>query len=655
MASPSSSSLLSLGSMAEPLETSLLISPIPQKPNPDPDSERISLSPATDDEIFLAEYRRLARVFATGCTDQRLPPFSFIGSSSSTSVVAAPDAHLASLPFASCMFAKKKKKMKKDRSAEMVRISSPTEQDQIHFRDIIRRARTTFESLRLLIIQDEARRESLGVLEKRSRADLKAAAFMSKRGLWLNRDKRIIGSIPGICIGDFCFFRVELCVIGLHGHLQAGIDYVSAGRSSSGEPIATSIIVSGGYEDDEDRGDVLIYTGHGGLNRNQHKMYASQKLERGNLALERSMNYGIEIRVIRGMKINHGPAGMVYVYDGLYRVVNYWTDIGKSGFEVYKYKLLRIEGQEEMGSAMFKLAASLKLGSWSVRKSFYFCNDISMGRESFPVSLYNDLDYDKDPLQFQYSHHPIYPPAILEKVHGDGRRGCECETKCSAECYCATLNGGEFAYDASGVLLRGKPLIYECGTACRCQLNCPNRVSQKGIRRRLEVFRSNETVWGVRSWDFIQAGTFICEFSGMVLTKEQAELLSVARRSLVQPNGFPTRWVEWGDISDVFSDYMPSTYPYLPELNFSLDVTRARNVACYLSHSCSPNVFMQFVLYDHYNLSYPHLMVFALENIPPLRELSIDYGVIDEWSGKLTVKSVLMLHGKWGRFLSYRL
>ena len=48
-------------------------------------------------------------------------------------------------------------------------------------------------------------------------------------------------------------------------------------------------------------------------------------------------------------------------------------------------------------------------------------------------------------------------------------------------------------------------------------------------------------------------------------------------------------------------------------------------------------MFVQFVLFDHYNASYPHLMIFAMENIPPLRELSINYGMVDEWVGKLTM------------------
>ncbi|PQM36103.1 hypothetical protein Pyn_29464 [Prunus yedoensis var. nudiflora] len=53
--------------------------------------------------------------------------------------------------------------------------------------------------------------------------------------------------------------------------------------------------------DDEDAGDVIIYTGHGGQDK-FNRQCAHQKLEGGNLALERSMHYGIEVRVIRGIK-----------------------------------------------------------------------------------------------------------------------------------------------------------------------------------------------------------------------------------------------------------------------------------------------------------------------------------------------------------------
>ncbi|KAJ6420941.1 hypothetical protein OIU84_028344 [Salix udensis] len=145
------------------------------------------------------------------------------------------------------------------RSSELVRVTDLGIEDQRYFRDLVRRTRMVYDSLRILSILEEKRRG-----ERRARGDLRAASAMRDCGLWLNRDKRI-----------------------------AGIDYLPASQSSNREPIATSIIVSGGYEDDEDAGDVIIYTGHGGQDK-LNRQCEHQKLEGGNLALERSMRHGIE-------------------------------------------------------------------------------------------------------------------------------------------------------------------------------------------------------------------------------------------------------------------------------------------------------------------------------------------------------------------------
>jgi hypothetical protein len=50
---------------------------------------------------------------------------------------------------------------------------------------------------------------------------------------------------------------------------------------------------------------------------------------------------------------------------------------------------------------------------------------------------------------------------------------------------------------------------------------------------------------------------------------------------------------------------------------------------------------MQFVLHDHLDIRFPHVMLFARENIPPLTELTFDYGSVpssySEESGKRRV------------------
>ncbi|KAK3187715.1 hypothetical protein Dsin_027276 [Dipteronia sinensis] len=526
------------------------------------------------------------------------------------------------------------------RSSELVRVQDLGMEDWKYFRDNVRKTRMLYDSLRILSVDEEDKRRGLGQ-GRRARGDLMAASVMRDHGLWLNRDKRIVGPIPGILIGDLFFFRMELCVVGLHGQAQAGIDYLPGSQSASGEPIATSIIVSGGYEDDEDGGEVLVYTGHGGQDK-LNRQCEHQRLEGGNLALERSMHYGIEIRVIRGIKKYEGSvSNKVYVYDGLYKILDCWFDVGRSGFGVYKFRLVRIVGQPEMGSVILKYAETLRTRPLTVRPKGYLSLDISMQKEAMPVLLFNDIDNDHDPLYYEYLAKTVFPPFVYNYNSQEGSgAGCCCVSGCTYGCLCAMKNGGEFAYDNSGSLLRGKPLIFECGPFCQCPPNCRNRVSQKGSRHRLEVFRSRETGYGVRSLDLIHAGDFICEYTGVVLTMEQAQIFAMNGDNLVYPNRFIARWAEWGDLSRVLPDYMPPSYPSIPPLDFAMDVSRMRNAACYISHSVTPNVLVQYVLYDHNNLMFPHIMLFALENIPPMRELSLDYGVgvaADEWTGKLAI------------------
>ncbi|MED6112928.1 Histone-lysine N-methyltransferase member suvh2 [Stylosanthes scabra] len=473
--------------------------------------------------------------------------------------------------------------------------------------------------------------------KKRLRGDLIAAQMMKKQHLWLNRDKRIVGAIPGIYVGDVFLFRMELCVLGLHGQIQAGIDYLAASMSPNNEPIATSVIISGGYEDDMDQGDVVVYTGQGGQATNSVRQATHQKMESGNLALERSMYHNIEVRVIRGMKYEGAASksGKIYVYDGLYRITECWFDVGKSGFGVFKYKLVRIEGQAKMGSAILKEAREIRKSGVDFQPMYCLSVDISNGKEKVPVRLFNDIDDIKDPLYFDYGRTTGFPPFVHHQT--GTATGCGCVSGCKDECFCSMKNGGEFPYNLQGILVRGKPLIFECGPFCSCPPNCRNRVSQNGMKNRLEVFRSRQTGWGVRSLDLIQAGSFICEYAGVVLTREQAQLLTMNGDVLIYPNRFSERWAEWGDLSPVNPEYQRPSYPSIPPLDFSLDVSTVRNVACYMSHSSSPNVMVQFVLFDHNNLMFPHIMLFAMENIPPMRELSLDYGVADEWTGKLSI------------------
>ena len=92
---------------------------------------------------------------------------------------------------------------------------------------------------------------------------------------------RHFGPIPTVQEGQTFASRYELRLSGVHLPLQAGI-------SGSQQEGADSIVLSGGYEDDEDRGDIILYTGHGGRDLDTGKQVADQLLVRQNLALAQS-------------------------------------------------------------------------------------------------------------------------------------------------------------------------------------------------------------------------------------------------------------------------------------------------------------------------------------------------------------------------------
>ena len=145
----------------------------------------------------------------------------------------------------------------------------------------------------------------------------------------------IYGPVPGVQPGDTFDNRAELRAAGLHRPLINGI-------SGSGDRGAESIVLSGGYVDDEDHGDRIIYTGAGGRDVETGRQVKDQVFERQNRALEASGESGAPVRVVRGHQCKpHGPP-FGYRYDGLWRVVRWWREPGKDGFLVCRFELVPI-------------------------------------------------------------------------------------------------------------------------------------------------------------------------------------------------------------------------------------------------------------------------------------------------------------------------
>jgi putative restriction endonuclease len=80
---------------------------------------------------------------------------------------------------------------------------------------------------------------------------------------------RTFGDVEGIAVGAHFSSRRDLASSGIHRPLQAGI----SGSEKAG---ADSIVLSGGYEDDEDHWSEIVYTGHGGNDSRTGKQIADQ-------------------------------------------------------------------------------------------------------------------------------------------------------------------------------------------------------------------------------------------------------------------------------------------------------------------------------------------------------------------------------------------
>ena len=78
-----------------------------------------------------------------------------------------------------------------------------------------------------------------------------------------------------------------------------------AGISGSSKQGCDSIVLNGGYVDDEDYGDLIIYTGEGGQGPSGRQV-RNQQLTRGNLALKISFDEGYPVRVSREVVNNCG-------------------------------------------------------------------------------------------------------------------------------------------------------------------------------------------------------------------------------------------------------------------------------------------------------------------------------------------------------------
>ncbi|CAO2829657.1 unnamed protein product [Amaranthus hypochondriacus] len=474
-----------------------------------------------------------------------------------------------------------------------------------------------------------------------NRPDLKAFSKMKAKNEILYPEK-MIGDLPGIDVGYQFYSRCEMAAIGFHSHWLNGIDYIGQVKSKKREdlqkynlPIAVAVVMSGQYEDDIDNVDDVVYTGQGGHDLLGSKLQQKdQKLVGGNLALKNSMDQSVPIRVIRGHRNIHSYSGKIYSYGGLYKVSESWADNGCRGHLVYKYRLQRLQGQPKLTTDQVQFVRGCPLKTISELPGLV-CRDISNGIEQHCIPVTNVVD---DP--------PICPPEftyiksieVADSVKLPANaNGCSCKGNCSNPntCACAKLNGPEFPYVGrdGGRLVEAKDVVFECGPNCGCKPGCLNRVSQREIKYRLEVYRTPNKGWAVRSWDYIPSGAPVCEYIGVL--RRSDELDNIAGNEYIFEidclhtiNEIEGRERRFGNVNVSPAITSPNidkkTLDGTPE--FCIDAGSRGNVARFINHSCQPNLFVQCILSVHHDLRLARVVLIAADNISPMQELTYDYG-----------------------------
>jgi len=175
----------------------------------------------------------------------------------------------------------------------------------------------------------------------------------------------MFGNIKEVNIGDVFNSRKELREVGIHAPTMAGIWGAQEG--------AYSIVLSGGYEDDIDELDYILYTGQGGQDVAGGKQVSDQEFTKGNKGLQLSCQYKLPVRVSRGFQIKNGPISG-YRYDGLYYVTKYERLKGKRGFYICRFYL---ESENNFKDLEAKLSNNFKQNYISPTRSYATVNKLN--------------------------------------------------------------------------------------------------------------------------------------------------------------------------------------------------------------------------------------------------------------------------------------
>ncbi|XP_014249022.1 histone-lysine N-methyltransferase EHMT2 [Cimex lectularius] len=234
-------------------------------------------------------------------------------------------------------------------------------------------------------------------------------------------------------------------------------------------------------------------------------------------------------------------------------------------------------------------------------------NDISRGRENYPIQCINAVDDDPMPTNYTYITQNCFTSNITIDRTITSLDPCKCDDMCyTSGCMCGKISR-KCWYDNKGKLssdfnFEDPPMLFECSEACNCNIMiCKNRVVQKGIKVKLQMVKTKDKSWAVITLCPIPKGSYVCEYVGEIISDCEADTRE--------------------DDSYLFDlDNRDGGESYC------LDARKYGNITRFINHSCLPNLSPVRVFIGHRDLHFPRIAMFAARDIEPYEELGYDYG-----------------------------
>ncbi|XP_065851948.1 histone-lysine N-methyltransferase SUVR3 [Euphorbia lathyris] len=248
--------------------------------------------------------------------------------------------------------------------------------------------------------------------------------------------------------------------------------------------------------------------------------------------------------------------------------------------------------------------------------------DASRSFENRPIPFHNALNYPP------YAYF-LYTPSLLLASESpqrqpwgfsrsDGSRIPPRKNLLKWECGCDCEGCEQEGEDGRGFLdLEEMELgiMSECGPSCGCGLDCGNRLTQRGVSVKLKIVREEKKGWSLYADQLIPQGQFVCEYSGELLTTEEARRRQQIYDDLTSHGQFYSALL-------VVREHLPSGKACL---RVNIDATRTGNVARFINHSCDGGN-LSTILVRSSGALLPRLCFFASKDIREGEELTFSYG-----------------------------